>query len=102
MLKKITEKSSLLGLIDYFRILKALIILFLLFVRMNYVPNQNEKVLKEKRSKFQFICCENNIEKSSTLFQNDSHSFVSFSKISPHSSVTLSHSIESITSSSVY
>ena len=34
-------------LLDYFRILKALIILFLLFVCMNYVPNQNGKVLEE-------------------------------------------------------
>ena len=35
------------GLIDYFRILKALIILFLLFLCVNYVPNQNVKVLEE-------------------------------------------------------
>ena len=35
------------GLRDYFRILKALIILFLLFICMNYVPNQNGKVLEE-------------------------------------------------------
>ena len=35
------------GLIDYFRILRALIILFLSFVCMNYTPNQNGKVLKE-------------------------------------------------------
>ena len=34
------------GLIDYFRILKALIILFLLFVFLNNVPNQNGKVLE--------------------------------------------------------
>ena len=32
---------------NYFRILKALTILFLLFVCMNYVPNQNVKVLEE-------------------------------------------------------
>ena len=31
-------------LIDYFRILKALIILFLLYICVNYVPNQNGKV----------------------------------------------------------
>ena len=36
------------GLIDYFRILKALINLFLLFVCMSYVPNQNGKVLEER------------------------------------------------------
>ena len=35
------------GLIDYFSILKDLIILFLLFVCMNYVPNQDGKVLEE-------------------------------------------------------
>ena len=35
------------GLTDYFRILRALIILFLLFACMNYVPNQNEKVLEK-------------------------------------------------------
>ena len=35
------------GLIDYFRILKALINLFLLFVCVSYVPNQNGKVLEE-------------------------------------------------------
>ena len=35
------------GLIDYFRILKALAISFLLFVCMNYVPNQNDKVQEE-------------------------------------------------------
>ena len=34
-------------LLNYFRILKALIILFLLFFYMNLVPNQNGKVLKE-------------------------------------------------------
>ena len=34
-------------LIDYFRILKALIILFLLYICMNYVPNQNVKVQEE-------------------------------------------------------
>ena len=40
------------GLLDYFRILKALIILFLLFVCMNYVPNQNGKVLEETLAGF--------------------------------------------------
>ena len=34
-------------LIDYFRNMKALINLFLLFACMNYVPNQNGKVLEE-------------------------------------------------------
>ena len=40
------------GLLDYFRILKALIILGLLFVCMNYVPNQNGKVLEETLAGF--------------------------------------------------
>ena len=35
------------GFIDYFRILKALIILFLSYICMNYVPNQNGKVQEE-------------------------------------------------------
>ena len=47
LLEKLTEKPSLMGLIDYSRILKALTISFLLFVCMNYVPNQNDKVQEE-------------------------------------------------------
>ena len=39
LLEKLTEKPSLVGLVDYFKILKALIILFLLYICMNYVPN---------------------------------------------------------------
>ena len=35
------------GLFGYLRILKALIILFSLFVCVNYVPNQNGKILEE-------------------------------------------------------
>ena len=35
------------GLVDHFRILIALINLLLLFICMNYVPNQNRKVLEE-------------------------------------------------------
>ena len=42
------------GLLDYFRILKSLIILFLflLFACMNYVSNQNEKILAETLAGF--------------------------------------------------
>ena len=40
------------GLIDYFRIFKALIILFLLIFLINYVPNQNGKVPEERPSGF--------------------------------------------------
>ena len=75
-------------LLDYFRILKALIVLFLLFVCMNYVPNQNRKVLKETLAGFNSDECENNIEMS-MLFENDCSS-----KSSPHSSVTFLHTIE--------
>ena len=59
--KKVTENSYLVALVDYFRILKALIILFLLFELcllsllfsyLNYVPNQNDKVLKETLAGF--------------------------------------------------
>ena len=39
--------SSLVELLDYFRILKPLIILFLLYLCMNHVPNQIGKVLEE-------------------------------------------------------
>ena len=46
--EKLTEKSSLLVLIDKL----ALIILFLLFACMNYVPNQNGKVLAETLAGF--------------------------------------------------
>ena len=35
------------GLIDYFRILKTMIILFLLYICTNNVPNQNVKVQEE-------------------------------------------------------
>ena len=35
------------GLIEYFRILEALVMLFLLFVCLNYAPNQNGKVQEE-------------------------------------------------------
>ena len=47
LLEKVTEKSSLVRLIGYFIIFKSLIILFLLFVCMNYVPNYNGKVQEE-------------------------------------------------------
>ena len=40
------------ALLDYFRNLKALIILSLIFVFMNYVPNQNGKVLEETLAGF--------------------------------------------------
>ena len=39
LLEKLTEKSSLVGLINYFRILEALIVLFLLYICMDYVRN---------------------------------------------------------------
>ena len=51
---------------------------------------------RKKPSRFQFRCCENNIET-----QNDPPSFSGSSKISPHSSVSLSHNTESIKNGSV-
>ena len=45
--EKFTEKLSVVGLIDLVRILKALIILFLLYICMNYASNQNGKVQEE-------------------------------------------------------
>ena len=82
------------ALLDYFRILKALIILFLLFVCINYVPNQNGKVLEEKLAGF------NSDDGKTTLrrlrcFKMTSPFFVSSSKISPYSSLTLLQTIES-------
>ena len=47
LLEKLTENSSLVRLIDYFISLKTLIILFLLYICVNYVSNQNGKVQEE-------------------------------------------------------
>ena len=64
---------------DYFRILKALII-YIFFFCMNYVSNQNWKVLKEMLAGSRF--CKNNIE---MLFQNEPASFFcKFFKILSH------------------
>ena len=62
--------------------MKALI-LFLLLVCMNYVPNQNEKVLAETVAGFDSGDLKTTFEMS-TLFQNDPPSFASSSKISLH------------------
>ena len=59
------------------------------------------KFWKKNARRFQFRCCENNDDRPSVLFKNDPPSFASPSKISPHSSVTLSHTIERIANSSV-
>ena len=61
---------------------------------MNYVPNQNGK--GRNTSKFQFRCCENNIE-TSILFQNDPPYFSGSTKTCPNSSVILPLTVESIT-----
>ena len=45
--KQKTENSSLVESINYFRILKTLVISFLLYIYMNYFPNQNGKVQEE-------------------------------------------------------
>ena len=39
VLQKVVKKSPSVGLVDYFRILKDLIILFLLYICMNYVQS---------------------------------------------------------------
>ena len=77
-------------LLDYFRILKALIILFLLFVCMIYVPNQNGKTLagfnlddlKTTLRHLRFL------KMTVPLLQV-------LQKSHPYSSVTLLHTIES-------
>ena len=88
------------GLIDYFRILKALIILFLLYICANYVPNQNGKVQEETLADSNLDAVKTSFQ-NSTLYQNDLSSFSSSSKISPRFSVTLSHTTESIANGSV-
>ena len=65
---------------------------------MNYVPNQNWKV--------QETLADSNSDAVKTtlrlyVFQNDPPCFSNSSKISTHSSVTLPHTIESITNGSV-
>ena len=49
-----TEKSYLGGLLGYFRILNGLIILFLLFICMNYVLNQDGESSGGNTGRFQF------------------------------------------------
>ena len=61
---------------------------------MNHVPNQNGKVLEETLASFNSGDVKKNIE-TSTFFQNDPPSFASSSNISPYSTVTLLHTIES-------
>ena len=99
LLEKITEKSSLVGWINYFKILKALTILFLLYIRMNYVPNQNMKVQEE-------TLADSNSDIATTtlrlcVISNWPPSYSNSSKISAHSSIVLSHTLESITKGSV-
>ena len=91
LLEKLTETSSLLGLVDYFRIFKALIILFLLFACMNYIPNQNGKVLEETLADFIRL-------RRLPYFRP---SITSSLNISQHSSVTFPHAIESIMNGSL-
>ena len=62
---------------------------------MNYVPSQNGKYLEETLAGF------NSDDVKTTLrhllcFKSDPPSFASYSKTSPHLSVTLLHTIESI------
>ena len=66
------------GLLDYLRILKFFIILFLSFCF--YVPNQNGKVLEETPPGFDSDDVKMLFFEMSTLFQNDPYSFASTSK----------------------
>ena len=75
------------GLLDYFRILKVLIILFLLFVCMNYIPNQHGKVMEETLAGFNSDDVKTTLGRQ-TLLQNNPPSFASSLKTLPHSSVT--------------
>ena len=72
-----------------------MIILFLLFISMNYAPNQNEKVVEETLASF------NSDAVKTILFQNDPPSLASYSKIFTYFSFTLSQTVESITNGSV-
>ena len=70
---------------------------------MNYVLNQNWKGQEETQVDiyiFQFRCCENNIE-ALPYFKMTLPFFQVLQKSPPHSSVTLSHTIESIMNDSV-
>ena len=73
-----------------------LIILFLLFVCINYVPNQNRKVLEETLASFSSDAVKTTLRRL-RYFKMNPPSFGSSSKIS----VYLSHAIESIMNGSV-
>ena len=64
---------------------------------MNYVSNQNGKVLEETLAGVN----PDTVKTTPKLFQNDPLSFASSSKISPYSFLTLSHTIQSIKNGSV-
>ena len=66
---------------------------------MNYVSNQNEKGLEEMLAGLNSNDVKATCEMS-MLFQNDPPSFKPSSKIYPHSSGTLSHTLESVTNGS--
>ena len=87
------------GLLNYFRILKALLILFLLFVCMNYVQNQNGKALEETLALFNSDGVKTTLRRLS-CFKMTLPLFASSSKIFPHSSVISLHTVESITNGS--
>ena len=74
-------------------------ILFLLYICLNYISNQNGKVQEET------LAYSNSDAVKTTLIlyviSKDLSSFSSYSKISPHFSVTLSLAIEIFTNGSV-
>ena len=85
------------GLNNYVSIMEALIILFLLFVSVNYVPNQNWKVLEEMRAGSNSDAVKTKLRQHLRYFKITLPLFSRSSNISPHSYVTLSHTKESIT-----
>ena len=87
------------GSTNYFRILKDLINLFLSLVCINYVPNQNGKVLEETLAGF-------NLDVVKATLRHLRYFKMAlpppkFFKISFHFSVTLPHATESITNGSL-
>ena len=81
-------------LLDYFRILKALIISFLLFVCLIYVPNQNGKILEETLAGFNLDDVKTTL-RHLRFFKMTVPLLQALQKSHPYSSVTLLHTIES-------
>ena len=87
-------------LIDYFRILKALVIFVLLFVCMNYVPNKNGKFLEETLAGSTSDAVKT-LRRVLYFIMTAPSTLASYSKISPLP-LSLCHTIESITNDSSF